>query len=135
MPVSLATPKSATSVPIASAGNNCCWALLPPEQSDGAAPRILMPYDHVHNRPVNVALVQMSCTEAKEPNVEKAAARIAEAAWRGANVVCLQELFAGEYFCQTEDHRHFDQAEPIPGPTSQLLGDAARKHGIAIIGW
>lgn len=93
-----------------------------------------MPYQHVHSKPVNIALVQMSCTEAKQPNVEKALARIAEAAERGANVVCLQELFAGQYFCQTEDHRHFDQAEPIPGPTSQLLAEAARKHGIVVVG-
>ena len=80
-----------------------------------------MPYVHVDSRPVSVALVQMSCTEAKEPNVEKAIARIGEAAGLGANIVCLQELFTGPYFCQTEDHRHFAAAEPIPGPTSQAL--------------
>ena len=93
-----------------------------------------MPYDHVHSRPVSVALVQMSCTEAKEPNVEKAVARIGEAAGRGANIVCLQELFTGHYFCQTEDHRHFAAAEPIPGPTSQALAAAAKQHGVVVVG-
>ena len=93
-----------------------------------------MPYENVKSKPVSVALVQMSCTEAKEPNVEKALARIGEAAGRGANIVCLQELFPGPYFCQTEDHRHFASAEPIPGPTSQALAAAANKHGVVVIG-
>jgi N-carbamoylputrescine amidase len=93
-----------------------------------------MPYEHVQNRPVNVALVQMSCTEAKQPNVDKALKRIAEAAGRGANIVCLQELFTGPYFCQSEDHRWFGEAEPIPGPTSEALAAAAKKHGVVVIG-
>jgi N-carbamoylputrescine amidase len=93
-----------------------------------------MPYEHVQNRPVSVALVQMSCCESKRPNVEKALARIGEAAERGANVVCLQELFAGPYFCQSEDHRWFAEAEPIPGPTSEALAAAAKKHGVVLVG-
>jgi N-carbamoylputrescine amidase len=93
-----------------------------------------MPYQHVANQPVNVALVQMSCSEAKQPNVEKALARIAEAAGRGANIVCLQELFTGPYFCQTEDHRWFGEAESIPGPTSEALAATAKKHGVVVIG-
>ena len=93
-----------------------------------------MPYDHVQNRPVKIALVQMSCAEAKGPNVQKALAQIAEAADRGANVVCLQELFTGPYFCQTEDHRWFADAESIPGPTSDALAAAAKKHGVVVIG-
>jgi N-carbamoylputrescine amidase len=93
-----------------------------------------MPYDHVHHRPVRVALVQMSCTANKDANVEKALARIAEAAERGANIVCLQELFPGLYFCQSEDHRWFAEAEPIPGPTSERLAAAAKEHGVVVIG-
>jgi len=93
-----------------------------------------MPYEHVHNRPVNVALVQMSSAVAKKPNVEKALAKIDEAAKRGANIVCLQELFTGPYFCQSEDHRWFAEAEPIPGPTSEALAAAARRNGIVVIG-
>ena len=83
---------------------------------------------------VRVALVQMACAAAKEPNVEKAVRRIGEAAAAGAQVVCLQELFAGHYFCQSEDHARFGEAEPIPGPTSEALADAARRHGVVVIG-
>lgn len=93
-----------------------------------------MPYEYKDSRKVKIALVQMTCTEAKQPNVDKALARIEEAAKQGANIVCLQELFAGHYFCQTEDHRKFDQAEPLPGPTGEALGAAAKKHGVVVIG-
>jgi N-carbamoylputrescine amidase len=93
-----------------------------------------MPYEHVHHRPVNIALVQMSCTASRDQNVDKAIARIEQAAARGANIICLQELFAGLYFCQTEDHRHFAAAEPIPGPTTERLAAAANRHGVVIIG-
>jgi N-carbamoylputrescine amidase len=83
---------------------------------------------------VTVALVQMRCSEAKETNVEKALSRIAEAAAAGANIVCLQELFAGRYPCQSEDHRRFAEAEPLSGPTSEAISAAAKLHGIAIVG-
>jgi N-carbamoylputrescine amidase len=83
---------------------------------------------------VAIALVQMSCVESKQANLDKALSRIDEAAAAGANVVCLQELFAGLYPCQSEDHRRFDEAEPIPGPTCEALAAAARKHGVAIVG-
>src|SRR6478735_4399685 len=86
------------------------------------------------NHRATVALVQMSCTSDKQKNVEKALARIGEAATAGANIVCLQELFHGLYPCQSEDHARFDEAESIPGPTSEALAAAARKHGVAIIG-
>src|SRR6185312_5996911 len=83
---------------------------------------------------VVVGLVQMTGHASKERNVEKALARIGEAAAAGAQVVCLQELFAGQYPCQSEDHSRFDQAEPIPGPTSEALADAARRHSVVIVG-
>ncbi len=70
---------------------------------------------------VRLGLVQMQCVDAKPANVDRALARIAEAAQRGAQMICLPELFAGLYPCQSEDHRHFDEAEPIPGPTSEVL--------------
>jgi N-carbamoylputrescine amidase len=82
---------------------------------------------------VTLALVQMRCEASKEVNVRRARERIAEAAGRGAQIVCLPELFAGLYFCQSEDFRCFDQAEPIPGPTCQALADAAREHGVVVI--
>jgi N-carbamoylputrescine amidase len=84
--------------------------------------------------PVTVALIQMSCSPSKEANVAKALARIADATKEGANIVCLQELFAGPYPCQSEDHARFEAAEPIPGPTSEALAAAARRHGVAIVG-
>jgi N-carbamoylputrescine amidase len=83
---------------------------------------------------VSLALLQMNCTEAKQPNVDKALTRIGEAAAAGAQIVCLQELFAGHYFCQSEDHARFAEAEPIPGPVSEALSAAAREHGIVVIG-
>ena len=83
---------------------------------------------------VTLALLQMRCVESREPNVAKALRRIGEAASAGAQIVCLQELFAGHYPCQSEDYTRFSQAEPIPGPTSDALARAAREHGVVVIG-
>jgi len=83
---------------------------------------------------VTLALVQTCSVASKEANVEKALGRIGEAAAAGANVVCLAELFAGRYPCQSEDHRRFAEAEPIPGPTSDALSEAARRHGVVVVG-
>jgi N-carbamoylputrescine amidase len=83
---------------------------------------------------VVVALVQMTGHTAKDRNVAKAVERIAQAAAAGANIVCLQELFAGQYFCQSEDHARFDEAESIPGPTSEAIAAAAKEHGVVVIG-
>jgi len=80
-----------------------------------------------------LGLIQMSCVEDKQTNIAKALRRIGEAAAAGAQVICLQELFAGLYFCQSEDHRKFDLAEPIPGPTSEALAVAAKQHGVVIV--
>jgi N-carbamoylputrescine amidase len=81
-----------------------------------------------------VALVQTRCAASKPANVEGALAKIGEAAAAGAHLVCLPELFATYYPCQSEDHRQFDQAEPIPGPTTEALAQAAREHGVVVIG-
>jgi N-carbamoylputrescine amidase len=83
---------------------------------------------------VHVALIQMACRPDKETNVAKAIERIREASERGADIVCLQELFATQYPCQTEDHRQFDAAEPIPGPTSDRLAEIARQQNVVIVG-
>jgi N-carbamoylputrescine amidase len=83
---------------------------------------------------VSIALVQMSCVASPERNVEKAVSRIAEAASAGAQIVCLQELFAGLYPCQSEDHARFGDAEPIPGPTSDRIAEAAGRHQVAVVG-
>ena len=65
---------------------------------------------------VRIGLVQSACTADREANIARAIAGIAEAAKQGAQVVCLQELFAGEYPCQAEDHGKFAEAEVVPGP-------------------
>ena len=83
---------------------------------------------------VRIALVQMTCTPEKEPNVAKAIERIEHAAEAGAQIVCLQELFAGQYPCQSEDHARFAEAEPIPGPTSERLVDVAKRCKVAVVG-
>ena len=83
---------------------------------------------------VTLAVVQMSCVPQQGSNVAKAVSRIAEAAAAGANLICLQELFAGQYPCQTEDHRRFDDAEPIPGPTSETIAAAARDNHVVVVG-
>ena len=84
-------------------------------------------------RAFRVGLVQMSCGPDPEANLRRALDRVAEAAGRGAQVVCLPELFQTQYFCQREDAALFDLAEPIPGPTTARLSDCAAKHGIALV--
>jgi N-carbamoylputrescine amidase len=84
--------------------------------------------------PLRIALVQMSCEAEPRRNLDKALARIEEAAARGAKVICLQELFRSRYFCQSEDARNFDLAEPIPGPTTEALGAAAAARKVVIVG-
>jgi N-carbamoylputrescine amidase len=84
--------------------------------------------------PLRIALVQMSCEAEPRRNLDKALARIEEAAARDAKVVCLQELFRSRYFCQSEDARNFDLAEPIPGPTTEALSAAAAARKLVIVG-
>jgi len=79
-----------------------------------------------------VGLVQMSCGPNPEENLAKALDRVADAATT-AQVVCLPELFQTQYFCQREDHALFDLAEPIPGPTTEKLAMAAKKHGVVLV--
>jgi N-carbamoylputrescine amidase len=68
-----------------------------------------------------------------EANLAAALGHAREAASRGANVVCLPELFKAQYFCQREDHSLFDLAEPIPGPSSEKLAAAASSNGVVLI--
>ncbi len=85
-------------------------------------------------KPVRIALIQMSCDVKPRHNLDKAIARIDEAAARGAELICLQELFRSRYFCQSEEARSFDLAEPIPGPTTEALAAAAAARKVAIVG-
>lgn len=81
---------------------------------------------------VNLSLVQMQCISDRAANLDKAEARIVDAAKLGANVVCLQEVFNTLYPCQSEDHANFDLAEEIPGPTSKKLSCLAKQLGVVI---
>jgi N-carbamoylputrescine amidase len=83
---------------------------------------------------LTVGVVQMSCGDVPADNLAKAEARIAEAAARGAELVVLQELFATRYFCQSEDARLFDLAEPVPGPMTDALARVAKARGVAVMG-
>jgi N-carbamoylputrescine amidase len=80
-----------------------------------------------------VGLVQMSMSADPSENLEKAAARVEEAATKGAEVVCLPELFRSPYFCQREDQALFELAETVPGPSTERLSEVARRAGVAVV--
>ena len=80
-----------------------------------------------------LGLVQMSCGADPQANVDKAVARAREAAQRGAQIICLPELFRTTYFCQREDPARFDLAEPVPGPTTEVFGRIAKEMGTVIV--
>jgi N-carbamoylputrescine amidase len=80
-----------------------------------------------------VGIVQMKCTTNKEENLTRATEKIRETAKRGAQVISLHELFAGEYFCRTEDAELFDLAEPVPGPTTERLARVAKELEVALV--
>ena len=80
-----------------------------------------------------IGLVQMSCALDPNENFEKAQWKIREAAARGAQIICLQELFRSQYFCREENHDLFALAETIPGPSTETLGRLARELGVVII--
>jgi N-carbamoylputrescine amidase len=80
-----------------------------------------------------VGLVQMAMSSEPAANLDRALAGVKDAAAKGAAVVCLPELFRSPYFCQSEDPRRFDLAEPVPGPTTAALGAAARQAGVVVV--
>jgi N-carbamoylputrescine amidase len=80
-----------------------------------------------------IGLVQHSCSPIPDENLAKAIAGIREAARRGAQIVCLEELFRTPYFCQREDHKYFDLAEAIPGPSTETLGKIARECNVVVV--
>ncbi|PYL35322.1 MAG: acyltransferase, partial [Verrucomicrobia bacterium] len=80
-----------------------------------------------------IALIQMRCAPVPEKNFSRVIEFIREATGKGAQIVCLPELFRSQYFCQTEDHKNFDLAEEIPGKSTSALGEVARDTGAVII--
>src|SRR5689334_1572755 len=80
-----------------------------------------------------IGLIQMHCSPDPDDNLHRACLKVREAADKGAQMVCLPELFRTQYFCQREDASLFDLAEPIPGPTTEALSPIAREKGIVIV--
>ena len=80
-----------------------------------------------------VGLVQMAMSADPGANLQTAVLRVTEAAAAGAQLVCLPELFRSRYFAQQEDPAVFDLAEPVPGPSTDALGQAARRAGVVVI--
>jgi N-carbamoylputrescine amidase len=82
---------------------------------------------------LKLGLVQMRCSIDPSQNVDKAESMIRTAASDGAKIICLQEIFNTIYFCQAEDHKYFEFAEQIPGPTTERLGKVAAELDVVII--
>jgi N-carbamoylputrescine amidase len=88
---------------------------------------------HKPARKLTVALVQMAMDEAPAANLERALARSREAAAQGATLIVLPELFTSRYFCQAEDARNFELAEPVPGPSSDAVAQLAAELGVTVV--
>jgi N-carbamoylputrescine amidase len=88
----------------------------------------------VHSAKFKIGLIQMACAVDPHENFAKAEWRIREAAGRGAQIICLQELFRSQYFCREENAALFDLAEPIPGPSTESLCRLAGELEVVIVG-
>jgi N-carbamoylputrescine amidase len=82
---------------------------------------------------VKLGLVQTAGSADPDANLKKTLALAGRAAQRGAQIICTQELFRSQYFCQSENHKNFKLAEPIPGPTTDAFCKLARKHKVVVI--
>jgi len=78
-------------------------------------------------------IVQMRCGPDPGANLARACYMVRDAARQGANVICLPELFRSQYFCQAEDHKYFQLAEEIPGPSTGAFAQIARECGVVVI--
>ena len=83
---------------------------------------------------VTLGLLQHACTAGPAENLKKTLALVATAAKQGAKIICTQELFRSQYFCQSEDHGNFKLAESIPGPSTKAFQALAKKHRVVIVG-
>ena len=82
---------------------------------------------------VKIGLIQTACSPDPAGNLKKTLAAANRAAKQGAQIICTQELFRSQYFCQTEDHRHFQLAEPVPGPTTKAFQKLAKQNQVVVI--
>ncbi|MEP6662289.1 MAG: carbon-nitrogen hydrolase [Verrucomicrobiota bacterium] len=82
---------------------------------------------------VKLGLLQSACSAKPAENLKKTLALTEKAAKQGAQIICTQELFRSQYFCQNEDHENFKLAEPIPGPSTRAFQKIAKKYKVVII--
>ena len=87
----------------------------------------------MEKRSVKVGLVQMACGDDKEANIDHAAREIRKAATSGAQIICLQEIFATRYFCYEENYDFFSLAESIPGSTTKVIQKLSKEYGVVVI--
>src|SRR5437868_6300709 len=85
------------------------------------------------SRQVVVGLIQTSCSPKPDENLKKTLAAVERAAKNGAKIICTQELFRSQYFCQSEDYANFQLAETIPGPSTKAFQKLAKKYRIVIV--
>jgi N-carbamoylputrescine amidase len=91
-----------------------------------------MPAAHARNI-VKIGLLQTACSPDPAANLKRTLAAARRAIKQGARIICTQELFRSQYFCQTEDHRNFQLAEPIPGPTTRAFQELAKENRVVVI--
>jgi len=82
---------------------------------------------------VSIGLIQSACSADSQANLKETLAAAKRAAKKGAQIICTQELFRSQYFCQTEDHKNFGLAESIPGPSTRAFQKLAREERVVII--
>jgi len=82
---------------------------------------------------VTIGLIQTACSPDPAANLKKTLAAAQSAAKQGAQIICTQELFRSQYFCQSEDHANFQLAEPIPGPTTKAFQKLAKDNRVVVI--
>jgi len=92
-----------------------------------------MPKPSPKTKTVTLGLLQHACSADPKANIKKTLAMVDQAAKKGAQIICTQEMVTSQYFCQSEEHRFFDLAEPIPGPSTIAFQKAAKKNGVVII--
>lgn len=85
------------------------------------------------SRPINLALIQSHVFETPEENIQYISEQISIAATNGANLILLQELHNAPYFCIEENPDNFDLAETIPGPSTEIFSQLAKKHAVVIV--
>ena len=80
-----------------------------------------------------IALIQMKMSSEPKKNISNAISKIRIASKKGSKIICLQELFLSNYFCQTEKHSNFNLAEKIPGPTTKIFSSLAKQLKIILM--